>query len=70
MFMVGHEGTIIALLTTGNTAGKTLLHFFSTGRPAFTQAFHPPWSADTSVKPNSVSSCATRALVASLGQEQ
>jgi hypothetical protein len=45
-------------------------YFFSVGYLAFTQAFQPPLRAKTFKNPISISSCATRALVASSGQAQ
>jgi hypothetical protein len=44
--------------------------FDSTGRPASCQAFQPPMRARALVQPACLSSCATRALVASCGQAQ
>ena len=44
--------------------------FGSTGPPCSTQAFHPPFNANTFLNPLSRSCCAARALVASDGQLQ
>lgn len=45
-------------------------YFGSTGYLACTHSSHPPLRAYTLENPYSLSSCATRALVASLGQAQ
>ena len=65
----GAGGTAKVGYATGLPAGGCCI-FGSIGNPAACQASHPPIRARALGQPACLSSCATRALVASCGQAQ